>query len=77
MITDFVGIKVHRSDARINRGDLRSGSTFSLPVLYDVYGEPSSIELFATEFPFVNFIIPHLGSFADDWKVQLSCIDFW
>jgi predicted TIM-barrel fold metal-dependent hydrolase len=23
----------------------------------------------------VNFIIPHLGSFADDWKAQQACID--
>jgi len=72
----FCGIKVHRSDARINREICEVAAHFSLPVLYDVFGEATNIELFATEFPSVNFIIPHLGSFADDWKVQLSCIDF-
>ena len=48
---------------------------FSLPVLYDVMGEVSGVELLATEYPDVNFIIPHLGSFADDWRAQLALID--
>jgi uncharacterized protein len=72
----FCGIKVHRYDARISREVCEVASYFSLPVLYDVLGEVSGIELFATEYPTVNFIIPHLGSFADDWKVQLSFIDY-
>jgi uncharacterized protein len=45
-----------------------------LPVLYDVMGEVSGVDLLATEYPDVNFIIPHLSSFADDWKAQLSFI---
>ena len=72
----FHGIKVHRVDARISREICDVARHFSLPVLYDVYGEVQSIELFAVEYPTVNFIIPHLGSFADDWKAQLCCIDF-
>lgn len=32
-------------------------------------------ELLAQEYPDVNFIIPHLGSFADDWRAQLALID--
>ena len=32
-------------------------------------------ELLAGEYPDVNFIIPHLGSFADDWKAQVALID--
>ena len=72
----FCGIKVHRYDARISREICEVAKHFSLPVLYDVLGEVQSIELFAAEYPTVNFIIPHLGSFADDWKAQLSCIDF-
>jgi predicted TIM-barrel fold metal-dependent hydrolase len=31
--------------------------------------------LLAQEYPDVNFIIPHLGSFADDWRAQLAVID--
>ncbi len=72
----FCGIKIHRYDARISREVCEVAKHFSLPVLYDVLGEVSGIELFATEYPAVNFIIPHLGSFADDWKVQLAFIDY-
>jgi predicted TIM-barrel fold metal-dependent hydrolase len=72
----FKGIKVHRADARISREICEVARHFSLPVLYDVLGEVSAVELLATEFGDVNFIIPHLGSFADDWKAQLMFIDF-
>jgi predicted TIM-barrel fold metal-dependent hydrolase len=40
-----------------------------------VVGEVSVCELLASEYPQVNFIIPHLGSFADDWRAQLALID--
>ncbi|MBI2906442.1 MAG: amidohydrolase family protein [Chloroflexi bacterium] len=71
----FVGIKVHRYDARITREICEAARTFSLPVLYDVMGEVSIVELLATEYPDVNFIIPHLGSFGDSWAAQLALID--
>ena len=29
----------------------------------------------AQEFPDVDFIVPHLGSFADDWRAQRALID--
>jgi len=69
------GIKVHRQDARISREICDTARTLGLPVLYDVMGEPSVIELLATEYPSVSFIIPHLGSFADDWRVQRRVIE--
>jgi predicted TIM-barrel fold metal-dependent hydrolase len=71
----FVGIKVHRHDAAITREICTAARTFALPVLYDVGGEVSVCELLAQEYPDVNFIIPHLGSFADDWRAQLALID--
>jgi predicted TIM-barrel fold metal-dependent hydrolase len=71
----FVGIKVHRHDAAITREICAAAQAFSLPVLYDVGGEVSVCELLAQEYPDVNFIIPHLGSFADDWRAQLALID--
>lgn len=71
----FVGIKVHRYDARISREVCEVARTFSLPVLYDVIGEVSVVDLLATEYPTVSFIIPHLGSFSDDWRAQLAFID--
>ncbi len=71
----FVGIKVHRYDARITREICEVARAYSLPVLNDVMGEVSICELLAAEYPDVNFIIPHLGSFADDWRAQLAFID--
>ena len=66
----FCGIKVHRYDAPISREVCETARFFRLPVLYDVMGEVSQVFLIAREYPDVNFIIPHLGSFADDWKSQ-------
>ena len=70
----FVGIKVHRYDARISREICEAARRFRLPVLYDVMGEVSTVELLATEYPDVSFIIPHLGSFGDDWKAQQALL---
>jgi predicted TIM-barrel fold metal-dependent hydrolase len=71
----FAGIKVHRHDAALTREICDAAAQHALPVLYDVAGEVSQVELFALEYPGVNFIIPHLGSFADDWRAQLGLID--
>jgi uncharacterized protein len=71
----FRGIKVHRHDGRITREICEVARAFSLPVLYDVMGEVWGVELLAQEYPDVSFIIPHMGSFADDWRPQLALID--
>jgi predicted TIM-barrel fold metal-dependent hydrolase len=71
----FRGIKVHRHDARITREVCQAARAYRLPVLYDVMGEVSAVELLATQYPDVRFIIPHLGSFADDWRAQTALID--
>jgi hypothetical protein len=71
----FVGIKVHRHEGRITREICEAARGFSLPVLYDVMGEVSACELLAREYADVNFIIPHLGSFAGDWRAHLALID--
>src|SRR5436853_4418217 len=72
----FRGIKVHHHDGRITREICEVARAFSLPVLYDVMGEISVVELLANEYPEVSFIIPHLGSFADDWRAQLALVDY-
>lgn len=33
------------------------------------------VELLAREYPRLNFVIPHLSSFADDWKAQRAFLD--
>ena len=68
------GIKVHRAHGAITREICEEAQNLNLPVLYDVMGEVHTVELIAREYPGVNFIIPHLGSFADDWKAQLAFI---
>jgi uncharacterized protein len=68
----FRGLKVHRHDARITREICEAARAWRVPVLYDVMGEVSACELLATEYPDVSFIIPHLGSFADDWQAQVA-----
>lgn len=71
----FIGIKLHRNDANITREVCEVAQAEGLPVLYDVVGEVWQAELLAAEFPRVNFILPHLGSFADDWRAQLALTD--
>jgi predicted TIM-barrel fold metal-dependent hydrolase len=71
---DFRGIKVHRHDARITREICDVARQLAVPVLYDVMGEVETVELLAGEYPDVQFIIPHLGSFADEWRAQVAMI---
>jgi uncharacterized protein len=72
----FVGIKVHRFDARLSREICDVAKAYHVPVLYDPVGEVSIVELVAVEYPEVNFIIPHMGSFSDDWRAQHTVIDY-
>jgi hypothetical protein len=72
---DARGIKVHRHDAPISREVCAVAGRFQLPVLYDVMGEAATVELLAREFPDVRFVIPHLGSFGDDWRAHQALID--
>ncbi|HEX7089441.1 MAG TPA: amidohydrolase family protein [Longimicrobiales bacterium] len=71
----FCGIKVHRHDAEITAEVCDVARALCLPVLYDVMGHVAVVELLASQYPDVPFIIPHLGSFADDWRAQLALID--
>jgi predicted TIM-barrel fold metal-dependent hydrolase len=71
----FVGIKIHRYDARISREICETARAWSLPVLYDPMGEVAIAELLAVQYPDVNFIFAHLGSFSDDWRAQMALID--
>jgi predicted TIM-barrel fold metal-dependent hydrolase len=71
----FRGIKVHGSEAPITREVLRAARRHGLPVLYDVGGKTDVIDLIAPEYPDVDLIVPHLGSFADDWRAHQRLID--
>jgi uncharacterized protein len=71
----FRGIKVHSVDGVITREICEVARRFRLPILYDVNGRSSLSEMASTQYPDVDFIIPHLGSFLDDPRVHLEVID--
>jgi predicted TIM-barrel fold metal-dependent hydrolase len=71
----FRGIKVHGHEAMPTREVCEIARIFRLPVLFDVAGQAYIIDMLAPQFPDVNFIIPHLGSFADDWRAHQQVVD--
>jgi uncharacterized protein len=71
----FRGIKVHGHEAVATREVCETARAFGLPLLFDVAGQAYVIDMLAPQFPDVNFIVPHLGSFADDWRVHQQVVD--
>jgi uncharacterized protein len=71
----FRGIKVHSVDGAISREICEAARRFDVPILYDVNGRSSLSEMAATQYPDVDFIVPHLGSFLDDPRVHREVID--
>lgn len=71
----FRGIKVHGHDAMPTRELCETARAFRLPLLVDVAGQAYVTDLLAPQYPDVNFIIPHLGSFGDDWRVHQQIVD--
>ena len=71
----FRGMKVHGHDASPTREVCEAMRAFKMPLLVDVAGRAHLVDMFAPEFPDVNFIIPHLGSFADDFRAHQQVID--
>jgi len=71
----FRGIKVHGHEAMPTREVCEAARTFRLPLLVDVAGKTSVIEMLAPEYRDVNFVVPHLGSFADDWRAHQQVVD--
>ena len=69
------GLKVHCYDAPPKREICEAVRAFGIPMLVDVVGRAYLVELFAPQYPDVNFIIPHFGSFVDDWRAQQQVVD--
>jgi predicted TIM-barrel fold metal-dependent hydrolase len=70
----FRGIKVHGFDAMPTREVCEAARKFRVPMLVDVVSRPEVVDMLAPQYPDVNFIIPHLGSFTDDWKAHQQVI---
>jgi hypothetical protein len=71
----FRGIKVHGHEATPTREVCETARAFRLPLLFDVAGQAYVMEMLAPSYPDVNFIIPHFGSFGDDWRVNQQVVD--
>ena len=71
----FRGVKVHGHDAMPTREVCEAVRTFRLPLLVDVAGRAEVIDMLAPQYPEVSFVVPHLGSFADDWRAHQRVID--
>ncbi|MCS7252801.1 MAG: amidohydrolase family protein [Armatimonadota bacterium] len=66
----FKGVKVHGAEAMPTRELCKVASEMRLPVLVDIVGRVEVLPLLATEFKDVPFVVAHLGSFSDDWRVM-------
>ena len=71
----FTGIKVHRYDARISRRSAVPHACMDCRFCMIRLPKLAIAELLAVEYPEVNFIFAHLGSFSDDWRAQTALID--
>jgi uncharacterized protein len=69
------GIKVHWLDGPITREVAAVAESRSLPMLYDPRGNIDVVRRLATDHPDVDWIIPHLSSFEDNWRAQVALID--
>jgi predicted TIM-barrel fold metal-dependent hydrolase len=72
---NFRGIKVHWRDGHVSREIADVARDRRLPVIYDPGGDTARVETIACAYPDVAWIIPHLSSFADDWKAQVTFVD--
>lgn len=71
----FRGIKIHGSDGMPTREVCEVARAYGLPILVDVIGQAHVVDMLAGQYPDVNFIIPHLGSFRGDWRAHQQVVD--
>jgi predicted TIM-barrel fold metal-dependent hydrolase len=71
----FRGLKVHGHDALPTREVCSAARRYRLPILVDIVGQVAVSEMLASQYPDVNFIIAHLGGFADNWMTYLHVVD--
>jgi predicted TIM-barrel fold metal-dependent hydrolase len=71
----FCGIKVHGHEGMPTREICETARCLHLPILVDVAGQAQVIDMFAPEYPEVDFIVAHLGSFGDDWRAHQQVVD--
>jgi uncharacterized protein len=71
----FCGLKVHGMDSFPSRQVCETARSYGIPILVDVVRRVAAVEMLAEQYADLNFIIPHLGGFQDDWMVHLQVVD--
>jgi predicted TIM-barrel fold metal-dependent hydrolase len=69
------GVKVHGHDCMPTREVCDTLARWRLPMLLDVAGKAHVIDMLAPEYPTIDFIVAHLGSFADDWRAHERVVE--
>jgi predicted TIM-barrel fold metal-dependent hydrolase len=70
----FRGIKIHGYEAMPTREVCETARAFRLPIFVDVVSRPEVIDMLAPQYPDVNFIVAHLGSYTDDWRAHQQVV---
>lgn len=70
----FRGIKIHGFEAMPTREVCEVARAFRLPIFVDVVSRPEVIDMMAPQYPEVNFIVAHLGSYTDDWRAHQQVV---
>jgi predicted TIM-barrel fold metal-dependent hydrolase len=70
----FRGIKVHGFEAMPTREVCETARAFRLPIFVDVISRPEVMDMLAPQYPDVNFIVAHLGSYTDDWRAHQQVV---
>jgi predicted TIM-barrel fold metal-dependent hydrolase len=71
----FRGVKVHGHQGMPTRELCDSARRHRIPVLVDVFDKPWHMDMCAREYADLTFVVAHLGSFRDDWRIQQAVID--
>jgi hypothetical protein len=70
----FRGIKIHGFEAMPTREVCETARAFRLPIFVDVVSRPEVMDMLAPQYPDVNFIVAHLGSYTDDWRAHQQVV---
>jgi predicted TIM-barrel fold metal-dependent hydrolase len=70
----FRGIKIHGFEAMPTREVCEAARAFRLPIFVDVVSRPEVMDMLAPQYPDVNFIVAHLGSYTDDWRAHQQVV---
>jgi hypothetical protein len=70
----FRGIKIHGFEAMPTREVCETARAFRLPIFVDVISRPEVMDMLAPQYPDVNFIVAHLGSYTDDWRAHQQVV---